>query len=65
MEFISLLIGAGMIYFMLNFKSNRITRKGSMYQNVNKIAIWAFDFLFIIAGILMICKDIIAVFNHK
>lgn len=53
-----------MIYFMLKFKSNRITAGDSMYQNVNKIGIWAFAILFIIGGIMMIIRDIILFFNN-
>lgn len=64
MGFISLIIGIGMIYFMLKFKSNRITAGDSMYQNVNKIGIWAFAILFIIGGIMMIIRDIILFFNN-
>ncbi len=62
MGFISLIIGISMIYFMLKFKSNQITRDDSMYQNVNKIGIWAFAVLFIIGGIIMIIKDTIHFF---
>lgn len=58
MGYISLIMGAAMIYFMLNFKSNRITKDESMYQNINKIGIWTFAVLFIIIGIMIIIKDI-------
>lgn len=63
MGYISLIIGLAMIYFMLNFKSNQITKNDSLYDTSNKIGIWAFAVLFIITGTMIIIKDIIHFFS--
>jgi heme/copper-type cytochrome/quinol oxidase subunit 2 len=58
MGYISLIIGLVMVFITLKFDRKLYDPNESMYQNVNKIGIWAFAVLLIIVGILSIIKDI-------
>lgn len=60
MGFIFLIIGCFIIYFMLRFKNNKIDMKeDSMYDILNKIGLWVIAIAWLIAGIVVIIKDII------
>gem|GEM_PF-2069875 len=58
MGLIPLVIGIGMLYFLLNFKSNRITREDSRYQYAHEITIWIITVLLIIGGIILVIRDV-------
>jgi len=58
MGYISLIIGLVMVFITLKFDQKLYDPNESMYQNVNKIGIWAFAIIFIVVGIMMMIKDI-------
>lgn len=64
MGYISLIIGLAMIYITVKFDKKLYDPNESMYQNVNKIGVWAFAIIFVVVGIMSIIKDIIHYFSE-